>query len=120
MSRFERFTPPPKTCPNSDKGSRLATAPQADLWIKEQTTYGSLAIRHPLEANVEGSKNADLLYRITNSEQILVPVKHHKVQRLGSRDKSAKPCRPAKEIKAKERRQQRGYLQQVKGISSVD
>lgn len=116
----ERSFAQQKTCPNPDKGSRLATTPQTDLWTREQITYGALATRHPLGAGVEGRKNDALLHHITTYEQILVPLRHRRVRRLDSRGKDAKPCRPANQIKARQRRQQRGYLQQVKGISSVD
>lgn len=113
----ERSFAQQKTCPNPDKGSRLAT-PAQESTFKVPVTYGSLATRHPLPASVEGSKNPHLLYRVTPYEQVLIPTTKRVVAKRSLQEgRPAKPCRPANRIKAKQRRQQRGYLQQVKGLS---
>ncbi len=111
----ERSFAQQKTCPNPDKGSRLAAPPQ-ERTLTVPITYGSLATRHPLPVSVEGSKNPHLIHKVTPHEQVLIPTTKKVVTRRSLHEgRSSKPCRPANLIKARQRREERGYLQKVKG-----
>ena len=116
MASHERSFSPPKTCPNPDKGSRLATTPQSSFEPTAQITFGALSVKHSLGVKVEGRKNDNFQHRITTHNQKLVPAAHKPArQPILDGSNGSRFGGTSEKTRSKQRKKERKHLQQVKG-----
>lgn len=114
MSSHERFSAPPKTCPNPDKGSRLARSPQIEF-PREKISFSALSASHPLGVVVEGRKNDHFRLHVTSYMQILVPTAHKPAHQPILDGNGSRFGGTSEKTRSKQRRKERIRLQQAKG-----